>query len=73
MRLIEEAMVQTKGNKKLAAKLLGLKRTTLINRIKSLEKSSQNGGSVVMFSYRNDYKRAHNGITNDDRDRLKAI
>jgi DNA-binding NtrC family response regulator len=37
MSLLEQALARTGGNKKLAADLLGLKRTTLAAKLKSLE------------------------------------
>lgn len=39
-RLIEEAMRRTKGNKQAAAKLLGLKRTTLVAKLQRLEEGA---------------------------------
>lgn len=42
-RLIEEALRRTKGNKQAAAKLLGLKRTTLVAKLRRRASSSDSG------------------------------
>ena len=48
--LLEEAMRKTNGNKSAAAEMLGLKRTTLAAKLKSLESDAAPGGAERDFT-----------------------